>query len=286
MQRQMRPKSWGGRCSRMTRPGRGQGRQKRGLLLASAPTCRSSARSNVMVQLRSSAESKASCAPQISRSAMARRSRATSLHRPLQSAAASRALSVPSASSCRTVVRSRVIFFIGRCRLTRTLSLKDRRGGLRIQRTYLRVLTPKSPRKKTWPRPRYRPWTPSWRMGRSTRRDLLERLEPFSPERQLEMGEAGNITGFTHFELAFGGKWFEALKEIAPSASAHPPTRRPWTVTGPGPRLFSGGLWRQHSKIGPLDSQPAATILQTECSRQSTTTDEKYHPRPHHRSAA
>jgi hypothetical protein len=31
-------------------------------------------------------------------------------------------------------------------------------------------------------------------MGRSTRRDLLERLEPFSPERQLEMGEAGNIT--------------------------------------------------------------------------------------------
>ena len=26
----------------------------------------------------------------------------------------------------------------------------------------------------------------------------------------------GNITGFTHFELAFGGKWFEALKEIAP----------------------------------------------------------------------
>ena len=96
----------------------------------------------------------------------------------------------------------------------------------------------------------------------------------------------GNITDFTHFELAFGGKWFEALKEIAPSASAHPPTRRPWTVTGPGPRLFSGGLWRQHSKIGPLDSQPAATILQTECSRQSTTTDEKYHPRPHHRSAA
>src|SRR5262245_30858396 len=45
---------------------------------------------------------------------MAHRSRATSLRRALQSAAASRALSVPSASSCRTVVRSRVTFFIGR----------------------------------------------------------------------------------------------------------------------------------------------------------------------------
>jgi hypothetical protein len=28
-----------------------------------------------------------------------------------------------------------------------------------------------------------------------------------------------------------------------------------------------------------LDSQPAATILQTESSRRLTTTDEKYHPR-------
>ena len=27
----------------------------------------------------------------------------------------------------------------------------------------------KALRKKTWPRPRYRPSTPSWRMGRSTR---------------------------------------------------------------------------------------------------------------------
>src|SRR6516162_2120311 len=100
---------------------------------------------------------------------MAHTSRATSLLRASQSAAASRALSVPCASSCRTVVRSKVTFFIGRCRSTRTLSLKDRRGGLRTRRTYLRVLTPKALRKKTWPRPRYRPSTPSWRMGRSTR---------------------------------------------------------------------------------------------------------------------
>src|SRR5215831_422888 len=98
----------GGRCSRMTRSGRGQSRQKRERLLASAPTCRSSATSNAKVQRRSSAESKASCAPRISRSAMAHRSRATSLRRPLQSAAASRAAYVPTASSCRMVVRSRV----------------------------------------------------------------------------------------------------------------------------------------------------------------------------------
>jgi putative tryptophan/tyrosine transport system substrate-binding protein len=29
----------------------------------------------------------------------------------------------------------------------------------------------------------------------------------------------GNITGFTHFELAMGGKWLEALKEISPRVS-------------------------------------------------------------------
>jgi Polymer-forming cytoskeletal len=44
----------------------------------------------------------------------------------VQSAAASRALSVLSASSCRTVVRWRMTFFIGRCRSTRTLSLRDK----------------------------------------------------------------------------------------------------------------------------------------------------------------
>src|SRR5215510_6058182 len=89
---------------------------------------------------------------------MAHRSRATSLRRASQSAAASRALSVPSASSCRTVVRSKVTFLIGRCRSTRTLSLKDRRGELRIQRGHRRASTPKARRKKTCRarrRPRY-----------------------------------------------------------------------------------------------------------------------------------
>ena len=52
---------------------------------------------------------------------------------------------------------------------SRTLSLKDRRGGLRIQRTHRRASTPKARRKKTWLQPRYRPSTPNWRMGRSTR---------------------------------------------------------------------------------------------------------------------
>src|SRR6516162_1645500 len=100
---------------------------------------------------------------------MAHRSRATSLRRALQSAAASRALSVPFASSCRAVARSRVTFFIGRCRSTRTLSLKDRPDGLRIQRSHHRASTPKVRRKKARPQLRYRPLMPSWRVGRSAR---------------------------------------------------------------------------------------------------------------------
>jgi type II secretory pathway predicted ATPase ExeA len=40
------------------------------------------------------------------------------------------------------------------------------------------------------------------------------------------------------------------------------------------------------STMGPLDSQPVATSLQTESSRRWTTSDEKCHPRPHYRSAA
>jgi len=46
-------------------------------------------------------------------------------------------------------VRSKVTFFIGRCRSTRTLSLKDRRGGLKIQRSHRRASKPKARRKKT-----------------------------------------------------------------------------------------------------------------------------------------
>src|SRR5262249_54107565 len=36
------------------------------------------------------------------------------------------------------------------------------------------------------------------------------------------------------------------------------------TVTELGPCLFSADLWRRRSTLGPSDSQPAATILQTE----------------------
>src|SRR6516225_6492124 len=80
--------------------------------------------------------------------------------------------------------------------------------------------------------------------------------------------------------------------EVPPDATYYPSTRRRRTVTGPGPGPglfsagFSAGLWRRRSTMAPLDSQLAATILQTESSRRSTTTDEKCHPRPHHRSAA
>jgi hypothetical protein len=126
----------------------GSRRRMRRHALASAPVCRSSATSNAMVQPRSSAESKASCAPLIFSSAMAHRSRAASLRRTSQSAAASRAPSVPSASSCKTVGRLRATFFIGRCRSTRTLCLKDRLGGLRIQRIHRRASTLRTRRKR------------------------------------------------------------------------------------------------------------------------------------------
>jgi hypothetical protein len=42
--------------------------------------------------------------------------------------------------------------------------------------------------------------------------------------------------------------------------------------------FFLRAFWCRRSTIGPLDSQLAATILQTGSSRRSTTTDEKYHP--------
>src|SRR5258707_12858422 len=85
---------------------------------------------------------------------MAHRSRAASLRRTSQSAAASRAPSVPSASNCRTVVRSRVTFFTGRCRSKRTLCLKGHHGESKIQRTYRRS-RPRARKRKTC---RTRPW--------------------------------------------------------------------------------------------------------------------------------
>ena len=82
----------------------------------------------------------------------------------------------------------------------------------------------------------------------------------------------------------------------APNASAQPWTRTtqwmPMVQRGAnmGPRrssacLLPAGLWHR-STVGPLDFQLAVTILQTESSRRSTTTDERCHPRPHHRPAA
>ena len=75
------------------------------------------------------------------------------LRRTSQSAVASRAPSVPSASNCKTVARSRVTFFTGRCRSTRTLCLKGHHGESKIQRTYRRS-RPRGKRKPC----RTRPW--------------------------------------------------------------------------------------------------------------------------------
>src|SRR5262245_49899981 len=69
-------------------------------------------------------------------------------------AVASRAPSVPSASNCKTVARSRVTFFTGRCRSTRTLCLKGHHGESKIQRTYRRS-RPRARKRKPC---RTRPW--------------------------------------------------------------------------------------------------------------------------------
>src|SRR2546430_158564 len=112
---------------------------------------------------------------------MAHRSRAASLRKTSPSAAASRAPSVPSASSSRTVVRSRVTFFIGRCRSTRTLSLKDRRGGVRIQSTHRPTPTPKARTKKknrAPPPPPHRPSTPDFSALKDGLRSPVLRWRP------------------------------------------------------------------------------------------------------------
>src|SRR6516164_11342569 len=124
---------------------------------------------------------------------MAHRSRAPSLRRASQSAAASRAPFVPSASSCRTVVRSRVTFFTGRCRSTRTLSLRGHHGESKVQRTYRRS-RPRGGKRKTY---RTRPWLRicsalrhrhpptglSRRLSRSIRRASRTRLAVAPPRR-------------------------------------------------------------------------------------------------------
>src|SRR5262249_22523440 len=122
---------------------------------------------------------------------MAHRSRAASLRRTSQSAVTSRAPSVPSASSCRTVVRSRVTFFISRCRSTRTLSLKGHHGESKIQRTCRRSRPGARKRKTCRTRPwlricsalkhRHPPTGLSRRLSRSIRRASRTRLAVAPP---------------------------------------------------------------------------------------------------------
>jgi hypothetical protein len=93
-----------------------------------------------------------------------------------------------------------------------------------------------------------------------------------------------------------GGQLLANLPDARLSASAQPPSRpsqrmsTPQRAANTEPGLSSGcphrgGVWRRPT-VSPLDFQLAVTTLQTESSRQSTATDEKCHPRPHHRPAA
>src|SRR5262249_9775026 len=121
--------------------------------------------SSAKVQRRSSAELKVRCAPRNSRSTMGHRSEGSVIAQNVTVCGRVKGTIRAVRVKLQNGGRSRVTFFIGRCRSTRTLSLKDRRGELRIQRSHRRASTPKAPRKarrkKTCPRRRYRPSTPS-----------------------------------------------------------------------------------------------------------------------------
>ena len=68
---------------------------------------------------------------------------------------------------------------------------------------------------------------------------------------------------------------------VPPAANRH----WHWISVSGSECLLSAGSWHQYWTVSRLDSQPAATILQTESFRRSTTTDEKCHPRPRHSAA-
>jgi putative ABC transport system substrate-binding protein len=82
----------------------------------------------------------------------------------------------------------------------------------------------------------------------------------------------GNVTGFTHFEFAFAGKWLEALKEIQPGISevlliVNP--NNPGTV----------GLSRFVEKLGPAHLvELIFTPVQTASDIESAITRFQYAP--------
>src|SRR5260370_30030559 len=94
------------------------------------------------------------------------------------------------------------------------------------------------------------------------------------------------------------GKRRCSIKRARLNASAQPSIRtnqwvppaanrcRHWTSVSGSECLLSAGSWHQYCTVSRLDFQPATTILHTASSRLSTTSDEKCHPRPRHRSAA
>src|SRR5262249_990226 len=106
---------------------------------------------------------------------MARKSKEPWLRKTSQSMAASRAPSAPAVLNLRMAVPLRAIFFIARCRSTRTPCLKDRRDGLKIQQTYLWVLIPQIHKNGAFrARPRHRTWPPSSKCIRGRARRSLD----------------------------------------------------------------------------------------------------------------
>src|SRR5215813_12006732 len=140
---------------------------------------------------------------------MVHKSKESWLRKTSQSMAASRAPSAPAVLNLRMAVPLRAIFFIARCRSTRTPCLKDRRDGLKIQQTYLWVLIPQIYKNGVF---RARPWPPS-SMSYGTDQNDLFRLAASHVDRILRGDRPADlpVQAPTRFETTVNLKTAKAL---------------------------------------------------------------------------
>jgi putative tryptophan/tyrosine transport system substrate-binding protein len=71
----------------------------------------------------------------------------------------------------------------------------------------------------------------------------------------------GNVTGFTNFEYAIGGKWLELLKEIAPNVTRVAVLRESFVASGPGQFGAIQAVAQTHGvELRPVDLRDAGEI--------------------------
>jgi putative ABC transport system substrate-binding protein len=71
----------------------------------------------------------------------------------------------------------------------------------------------------------------------------------------------GNVTGFTNFEYAIGGKWLELLKEIAPNVTRVAVLRESFVASGPGQFGAIQAVAQSHGvELRPVDLRDVGDI--------------------------